>query len=447
MSEARDATPTHDPDALRLRSCPACEYSIDALPPEGVCPECGQSYDQRFIVLTGQGRGGYDTLVGGTWRGATTHAGALLFVLWTAPWIRAVDAMWYVAWGFAAAGPMCLELYARLFSDREPRMQLWLSSEGAAQISSTTEARWAMQAQSWASWLFIPVIILATIPSSRSTLLIVGLFVVVTFALGAVIALPRRFVAHRRQVAELSVHRPEVTFGLWPWASIDTSTVRPLSKGRARVRMETTLKWRRLKLAKRRVVDIEVELTAAQRDALQRRFDQWMPMTKPHKEINAMSETSSLPKAGEKAPAFTLPSSTGETVDLAKLKGRRVVLYFYPRADTPGCTKQACGFRDAIASYKHLDVPVFGISPDPVDDVKKFAEKFQLNFPLLADADHAVAERYGVWAEKSMYGKKYKGVNRTTFIIDADGKVAHVLEKVKPEGHDQEVLKLLNAGE
>ena len=89
-------------------------------------------------------------------------------------------------------------------------------------------------------------------------------------------------------------------------------------------------------------------------------------------------------------------------------------------------------------------MPVFGISPDPVEDVKKFAEKFQLNFPLLADADHAVAEKYGVWAEKSMYGKKYMGVNRTTFIIDADGKVAHVMEKVKPEGHDQDVLKLLS---
>ncbi|MDQ3441961.1 MAG: thioredoxin-dependent thiol peroxidase [Planctomycetota bacterium] len=158
-----------------------------------------------------------------------------------------------------------------------------------------------------------------------------------------------------------------------------------------------------------------------------------------------MSEPNGVVPAGEPAPMFTLPSSTGDTIDLAKLEGQRVVLYFYPRADTPGCTKQACGFRDAIASYKKLGVPVFGISPDPVEDVRKFAEKFQLNFPLLADADHAVAENYGVWGEKSMYGKKYMGVSRTTFIIDADGKVAHVMEKVKPEGHDQEVLALLNA--
>jgi peroxiredoxin Q/BCP len=154
----------------------------------------------------------------------------------------------------------------------------------------------------------------------------------------------------------------------------------------------------------------------------------------------------SIPAVGAKAPTFQLPASTGETIDLADLKGQRVVLYFYPRADTPGCTKQACGFRDAIASYRKIGVPVFGISPDPIAHVRKFAEKFHLNFPLLADADHAVAERYGVWGQKSMYGKKYMGVSRTTFVIDADGKVAHVLEKVKPEGHDQEVLKLLEGG-
>ena len=156
-----------------------------------------------------------------------------------------------------------------------------------------------------------------------------------------------------------------------------------------------------------------------------------------------MAETNTIPSVGSDAPAFRLPSSTGETIDLAKLRGKTVVLYFYPKADTPGCTKEACGFRDAIASYKKLDVPVFGVSPDPVDDVKRFADKFQLNFPLLADADHSVAEKYGVWQEKSMYGKKYMGVARTTFIIDPDLKIARVFEKVKPEGHDQEVLAAL----
>ena len=158
-----------------------------------------------------------------------------------------------------------------------------------------------------------------------------------------------------------------------------------------------------------------------------------------------MGETSGVIQAGAKAPTFKLPSSTGEAVDLAALKGRTVVLYFYPRADTPGCTKEACGFRDAIAAYRKLDVPVFGVSPDPVEDVTKFAEKFKLNFPLLADADHSVAEKYGVWQERSMYGKKYMGVARTTFVIGPDGRVVHVFEKVKPEGHDQEVLGVLKS--
>jgi len=148
---------------------------------------------------------------------------------------------------------------------------------------------------------------------------------------------------------------------------------------------------------------------------------------------------------GSKAPTFNLPSSTGEDVNLADYKGKKVVLYFYPRADTPGCTKEACGFRDAIAGYKKLGIPVFGVSPDPVEDVTKFAKKFDLNFPLLADADHAITEKYGVWQEKSMYGKKYMGAARTTFIIGPDGKIEHVFEKVKPEGHDQEVLTYLQA--
>src|SRR5687768_17637273 len=148
-------------------------------------------------------------------------------------------------------------------------------------------------------------------------------------------------------------------------------------------------------------------------------------------------------KIGDRAPAFKLPASNGETIDLADYRGKKVVLYFYPRADTPGCTKEACGFRDAIASYRKLDVPVFGVSPDPVADVNRFAEKFQLNFPLLADADHAVSEKYGVWGERSLYGKKYMGVARTTFIIGPDGKIARVFERVKPEGHDQEVLGAL----
>src|SRR5688500_6867682 len=152
--------------------------------------------------------------------------------------------------------------------------------------------------------------------------------------------------------------------------------------------------------------------------------------------------TTALP-AGKPAPKVKLLASTGQTIDLADYRGKRVVLYFYPKADTPGCTAEACGFRDAIAGYKKLDVPVFGISPDPIDDVKRFAEKFNLNFPLLADADHAVTEKFGVWQEKSMYGKKYWGAARTTFVIGPDGRIEHVFEKVKPDGHDKQVLEYL----
>ena len=152
-----------------------------------------------------------------------------------------------------------------------------------------------------------------------------------------------------------------------------------------------------------------------------------------------------IAKAGAKAPLFELLSSTGETINLADYKGSRIVLYFYPRADTPGCTKEACGFRDAIAGYKKLGVPVFGISPDPVKDVTKFAEKFKLNFPLLADEDHAVAEKYGVWQEKSLYGRKFMGIARTTYLIGPDGKVLQRWDKVKVDGHAEAVTEALEA--
>jgi peroxiredoxin Q/BCP len=158
-----------------------------------------------------------------------------------------------------------------------------------------------------------------------------------------------------------------------------------------------------------------------------------------------MADAPTYPAVGTKAPAFSLPSSTGQTVALKDLTGKPVVLYFYPKADTPGCTKEACGFRDAIAGYQSAGVAVFGLSPDPVKDVTKFAQKFDLTFPLLADEDHAVCDAYGVWQEKSMYGRKYWGAARVTFVIGKDGKVAHLFEKVKPEGHDQEVLGWLKA--
>lgn len=146
---------------------------------------------------------------------------------------------------------------------------------------------------------------------------------------------------------------------------------------------------------------------------------------------------------GDKAPAFSLPDRNGEQVKLADLKGETVVLYFYPRADTPGCTTQACGVRDRRADYRKAGARVIGISPDEVKAIDKFAGKYDLDFTLLADADHAVAEKYGTWVEKSMYGKKYMGVQRATFIVGPDGKIAKVFPKVSPKQHDDLVLKAL----
>ncbi len=142
-------------------------------------------------------------------------------------------------------------------------------------------------------------------------------------------------------------------------------------------------------------------------------------------------------------PTSPSPTRTGTIVSLADLKGQTTVLYFYPRADTPGCTTQAWGVRDRASDYDAAGVRVIGVSPDPVSAIKKFADKQSLDFTLLADEDHAVAEKYGTWVEKSMYGKKYMGVQRSTFIIDSDGKVAKVFEKVSPKTHDDVVLKAL----
>jgi peroxiredoxin Q/BCP len=146
---------------------------------------------------------------------------------------------------------------------------------------------------------------------------------------------------------------------------------------------------------------------------------------------------------GDKAPAFTLADQNGDPVKLSDLKGQMVVLYFYPRADTPGCTTQACGIRDRSDEYAAVGARVIGVSPDEPAALKKFAGKYDLGFTLLGDADHAVADAYGAWGEKSMYGKKYMGMLRSTFIIDADGKIARVFPKVQPKKHDALVLKAL----
>ena len=146
---------------------------------------------------------------------------------------------------------------------------------------------------------------------------------------------------------------------------------------------------------------------------------------------------------GATAPDFELPDQNGEPVKLSDLRGQTVVLYFYPRADTPGCTTQACGIRDRSDEYAAAGARVIGVSPDEPEKIKKFDDKHGLGFTLLGDVDHAVADAYGAWGEKSMYGKKYMGMLRSTFIIDADGKVANVFPKVQPKKHDALVLKAL----
>jgi peroxiredoxin Q/BCP len=147
--------------------------------------------------------------------------------------------------------------------------------------------------------------------------------------------------------------------------------------------------------------------------------------------------------AGKKAPAFTLYRDDGSQVRLADFKGRPVVLYFYPKDDTPGCTREACAFRDRHDELRQLGTVVLGVSPDKVESHVRFRDKYQLNFPLLADLDHAVAEKYGAWREKNLYGKKTMGIQRSTFLIDREGRVAKVWSKVQVDGHDEEVLAAL----
>ena len=149
-------------------------------------------------------------------------------------------------------------------------------------------------------------------------------------------------------------------------------------------------------------------------------------------------------KVGQKAPDFTVLNDKGETVKLSDLKGKKVVLYFYPKDDTPGCTTEACAFRDGIDEIKKKGATVIGVSTDSVESHQKFKKKFDLNFPLLADTDKKLVEAYGTWKEKSMYGRKYMGIERTTFVIDEQGKISHIFPKVKVSEHYDEVLEALN---
>ncbi|HMV99875.1 MAG TPA: thioredoxin-dependent thiol peroxidase [Acidobacteriota bacterium] len=157
------------------------------------------------------------------------------------------------------------------------------------------------------------------------------------------------------------------------------------------------------------------------------------------------SETPRELKVGDPAPAFSLQTGDGTTVNLSDFKGQRVVLYFYPRDNTPGCTREACGFRDDLAKLNSLRAQVLGVSTDSVASHKKFTEQYQLNFPLLSDPEMTVSQAYGVWQEKSNYGKKYFGIVRTTFIIDEEGTISRIFRRVKVDGHTEKVLEALAA--
>jgi thioredoxin-dependent peroxiredoxin len=146
---------------------------------------------------------------------------------------------------------------------------------------------------------------------------------------------------------------------------------------------------------------------------------------------------------GKPAPEFELATDAGETVSLASLRGKNVVLYFYPKDDTPGCTAQACAIRDSMSDFQNRNAVVLGVSPDDEASHRKFKEKYSLPFTLLADPGHQVAEEYGVWVEKKNYGKKYMGIERSTFVIDPEGNVKKVLRRVDPQTHADQVLELL----
>ncbi len=148
---------------------------------------------------------------------------------------------------------------------------------------------------------------------------------------------------------------------------------------------------------------------------------------------------------GQPAPDFSLPTTEGSTVRLSDLRGKKVVLYFYPKDDTPGCTKEACSFRDHLGALQQMGVVVLGVSPDSVQSHQKFAQKYGLNFPLLADEGAQVATAYGVWKEKKQYGRTYMGIERTTFLIDENGIVRKVFPKVKVDGHVEEVMEAIRS--
>jgi peroxiredoxin Q/BCP len=168
-------------------------------------------------------------------------------------------------------------------------------------------------------------------------------------------------------------------------------------------------------------------------------------MKKPAAAKKPPASAATGPGPGDAAPPFSLPASGGRTASSAALKGKPYVLYFYPKADTPGCTREACDFNEALTQFRGKGIAIIGVSPDPMKPIEKFAQKFGLDFPLASDEDHALAKAYGVWVEKSMYGRTYMGIERSTFLIGADGRIARAWRKVSVPGHAAEVLEAAKA--
>ena len=193
--------------------------------------------------------------------------------------------------------------------------------------------------------------------------------------------------------------------------------------------------------------------TAAKAKATSKKPVKRTTPTSVKKQSNATSSTKKVKiaagglKVGSRAPAFSLPNEKGRVVKLSELRGKKVVLYFYPKDDTPGCTKEACSFRDDIQAVRKKGGVVYGVSPDSVLSHQKFSKKFDLNFPLLSDETKGMIQKFGVWKEKSLYGRKYMGIERTTVLIDEDGIISHIFPKVKVDGHVAEVLEALGQRE
>jgi hypothetical protein len=258
-------------ELLRLKICPGCDYSLERLPAEGVCPECGRQYDQRVAILSGLGRGIYDALPGGTWRGIAVQLVWVAFLVWFL--IRRLS-LWEVpqllAWGVIALIALATQVYARFFSVRVPRMQLWLSPEGVAQIPSTPEARQAQRVTANTGWLFVPIFVIAMMIQFKAHARPIGVTLAAFVVVGAIALW--WWLRRRRDVLDGENYRPR----LWSWGQIEKVDVRVLPKDRARILCRIMRYWWRIAVRREWTVDIEVSCRAETAKGLERQMLRWM---------------------------------------------------------------------------------------------------------------------------------------------------------------------------